>query len=171
MKRVYDFTVYIAITVIPIFVFRYIVLGVGLSIEYDETSEHYYLEESSLYHWIILSVISLFFLFIWYEGINYFFPSLYKYKIDKKNKKELLRIIKQFKETSNYELDDIIFKSRSSYILSIPINDEKNNFTNDAYIEKGRREFEKIYQEVKNKLLEFVILLFIGFSLGYLWIK
>lgn len=171
MKRFYDFTVYIGITVIPIFVFRYIVLGIGLSIEYDETSEHSYLENSSLYHWIILSVISLFFLFIWYEGINYFFPNLYKYKIDKKNKEELSRIRRQFKETSNYELNDIIFKSRRLSILPISVNDEKDNFVNDAYIEKGRREFEERYQELKNKLLEFVILLFIGFSLGYLWIK
>lgn len=169
-EKIYDFSIYIGWTIIPILAFRYIVLGLGLSIEYDEVREHHYIEYSSLYHFFILGVVALFFIFIWYYGLNYFFPNLYKYKIDKRNKEELERIKIQFRETTNYELDQIVWNSRR---LSSPIyiDEKKEKYENEARIEKGRRDFEKKYEEIKSKSLEFAILLFIGFSLGYLWVK
>lgn len=173
-EKIYDFSIYIGWTIIPILAFRYIVLGLGLSIEYDEVREHHYIEYSSLYHFFILGVVALFFIFIWYYGLNYFFPNLYKYKIDKRNKEELERIRMQFRETSYYELDQIVWERRrlrGGSIFPVYIDEEKEKYADEAYIEKGRRDFEENYEEIKSKSLEFAILLFIGFSLGYLWVK
>lgn len=135
-EKIYDFSIYIGWTIIPILAFRYIVLGLGLSIEYDEVREHHYIEYSSLYHFFILGVVALFFIFIWYYGLNYFFPNLYKYKIDKRNKEELERIRMQFRGTSYYELDQIVWNSRR---LSSPIyiDEKKEKYENEARIEKA----------------------------------
>lgn len=173
-EKIYDFSIYIGWTIIPILAFRYIVLGLGLSIEYDEVREHHYIEYSSLYHFFILGVVALFFIFIWYYGLNYFFPNLYKYKIDKRNKEELERIRIQFREITNYELDQIVWERKrkiGNSLFPVYIDEKKEKYANEAYIEKERRDFEENYEEIKSKSLEFAVLLFIGFSLGYLWVK
>lgn len=173
MKRIiYDFTTFVASTALSIISVRYIISGIGLKIQYNEYTEHYYIEDLSCYSWIIISATSLFFLFIWYIGNKYFFPNLYKYRFDKQNKEELRRIRGVFRKTPTYELNDIVLKRRSNTV-SFPtdINDEKEKQAEEASIEISRRRFEEEFQKWKLGIIYFSITLIIGFSIGYLWVK